>query len=67
MLFDRYDFKRFARAVHKVSPKMNGKRIRQLYSGYHYPELGLYLRIEREYHGSDWFERDRPAEGGSDD
>lgn len=45
MLFDRYDFKKFARAVHRVNNRFKGREIRQLYSGYLYPELPLYLKI----------------------
>jgi hypothetical protein len=45
MLFDRYDFKKFGRAIRKLNPKFKGKWIRQLYSGYLYPELPLYLKI----------------------
>lgn len=48
-LFEGYDFKQFARAVRRVAP-LSGKSIRQLYSGYHYPELEFYLKIEVEYH-----------------
>ena len=45
MLFDKYDFKKFARAVRKVNSRFMGREIRQLYSGYLYPELPLYLKI----------------------
>ena len=45
MLFDRYDFKKFAYAVRKVNSRFKGMEIRQLYSGYLYPELPLYLKI----------------------
>jgi len=49
MLFTGYDFKKFARAVKQSAPKSTGKIIRQLYSGYLYPELDLYLKIQEEY------------------
>ena len=49
MLFDGYDFKRFARAVRKVNTRYKGRLIRQLYSGYLYPELPFYLKITEEY------------------
>ncbi len=45
MLFDRYDFKKFARAIRKVNNRFKGREIRQIYSGYLYPELPLYLKI----------------------
>lgn len=45
MMFYRYDFKKFARAVRQVNNKFDSRSIRQLYSGYLYPELPLYLKI----------------------
>ena len=45
MLFDRYDFKKFGRAIRKVNKRFKGREIRRLYSGYLYPELPLYLKI----------------------
>lgn len=47
-LFGGYDFKRFSRAVRKVG-LFRRQIIRQLYSGYVYPKLELYLKIQEEY------------------
>lgn len=47
-LFSGYNFKRFALAVRKVGP-FRSRIIRQLYSGYVYPELEFYLKIEEAY------------------
>ena len=48
MLFTGYNFKAFARAVRRVNPRYKGILIRQLYSGYLYPELPFYLKITEE-------------------
>lgn len=44
-LFNEYNFKDFAKAVRRVDNKFSGKMIRELYSGYRYPELPFYLEI----------------------
>jgi hypothetical protein len=46
-LFDGYDFKLFAKTVRGINNKFTGKLIRQLYSGSIYPNLELYLEIEK--------------------
>lgn len=48
-LFTGYDFKKFGYAVREISPRYTGQMIRQLYSGYVYPELEFYLKIEDQY------------------
>ena len=57
-LFGGYDFKLFAKTVRSINNKFTGKMIRQLYSGYLYPEVELYVEIQKRLRNENIFDHD---------
>jgi hypothetical protein len=57
-MYNGHDFKLFAKTVRSINSKITAKSIRQLYSGSVYPNLELYLEIEKRLRNEDIFDHD---------